>query len=284
MNTYLEVGENYYSGFQKFNVFADPAIRKCVLAFVPLMSMQIPGVSIIPPGMTREIFFILMFLCYMAPAALVIAGGMPLSGWLWYLSAAFFFGCATIPPALDASNYTLLFLAPSAFSLWRLDRVAPHVFLAIGYKTEKINLFREVSMALLMGSVLILYTWLGQILIRKEDINIQHIDKYLWVISTGALYYGVLWGILYGVLMRRFLDMRFNIMLPILINIVITSIYWIPSMLGYSNRIEITVGGAIIQGLACNMALGATYYFCRTTRPVLAAFIIQYLFLKALVF
>ena len=283
MNICFKSGETYYSGFQRFNILADPAFRKCLLAFVPLMAIQTPGVMILRPGMAREIFFILLFLVYMVPAAFTIAGGMPASGWIWYIAAAACYAAGTIPIALGAKYECLLFMAPAAFCLMKVNKAAPHIFKALGY-TSPAKPALEAALTVLLSSVIISNLWLGQILIRKSVIHFQAPEKYLWLAATSSLYYGALWGLLYGVLMRKFMDMRYNIVLPITLNVLLTSLYWIPSMLGYNAKLEMVIGGVILQGIVCHITFGMSYFYCRSTRPLLVAFVLQYLFLKMVTF
>jgi hypothetical protein len=283
MSAPFAAGAGYYPGFQKFKITADPTFRRCLLAFVPLMAMLIPGVSIIPPGMRREILFICIFLAYMFPAAIVIGGGLPVSGWLWYSAAAALFAAATVPIPLGFSYNFLFLLIPSLFCLTKVNSSNPQVFKTLGYTTSA-KPAMEIVFTTLAAAVLISYVWIGQAFIRKMGVVVLPLDKYIWFAATSALYYGVLWGILYGVLMRRFMEFRYNIVLPIALNIFIMFAYWIPSILSYNMKLEIAIGGSIMQSFSCQVALGMTYFYCRTTRPLLAAFVIHYLFLKTVSF
>lgn len=283
MRAYFKTGDNYYSGFQRFNILADPQFRKCLLAFIPLSAMQIPGVMILAPGQHREILFIAMFLVYMLPAAISIAGGMPAAGWAWYAAAAAFYAAGTIPMALGASPAFLLFLIPALLCFARVDRIAPHLLAALGYKAPP-RPAKEIAFTLIATAGLVLYLWLGQALIRKSGVRILPPEWYVWLAATSALYYGTLWGLLYGVLMRRFLDMRYNLVLPIVLNVAIAILYWFPSILGYEIKLEIAIAGSILQGFSSQVALGMTYFFCRSSRPLLAGYVLHYLFLKTLIF
>lgn len=283
MNILFKTGENYYSGFQRFNILTDRTFRRCLIAFFLLIAVQAPMSIVTPPGMFREIFFILMFLAYMLPAALVLAGGMPAAGWRWYAAAAGLYAAGTIPIAIGGSYFYLLFTLPAMLCFMMANRTAPHLLVALGYKTPAMPA-TEVAYTILIAAVFISYTWLGQALIKKSGFEIHSTGEYLWLIATSALYYGTLWGILYGIFLRRFLDMRYEIVAPIALNIILMSMYWVPSVIGYSVNPKLAVSGSILQSFASQLALGMAFYFCRSTRPLLAGFIIYYLFVKSINF
>jgi hypothetical protein len=283
VNIFFKTGENYYSGFQKFNILDDRTFRGCLIAFVILIALHIPAIIALPTGPYRECYFILVFLAYMLPAALVLAGGMPAAGWLWYAATAAFYAAATIPVALGASYFFLLLLLPALLCFVMVDRITPGLLAALGYKAPA-KPATEITFTILTAAVLIAYTWMVQALIGKGGFRIMPVEKYLWFLATSVLYYGTLWGILHGLFMRRFLDMRYENVVPIALNAILMSLYWIASVLGYSAAsLQFLIGGAILMGIASQVTLGLAFYFCKSARPLLAAYAIYYLFLKSAV-
>lgn len=282
MEALYKTSDNYYSGPQRFNILSDRVFRGCIPVFLGFTALQVPVVAAMPPGDRREIFFVLMFLVWMLPAAIVLAGGMPAAGWRWYAGFAAFFAAATALPALGASHFFLLLIVPALLCFAGADRTTPHLLAALGYRARPMPV-KEISLALLSAVVLMLYTWLGQKLIRKSGFEIHTVGRYVWLLATSALYYGTLWGIMHGLLMRRFLEMRYQIGFPVVMNIALITLYWIPSVLGYSMvDMKLAIGGSFLQAIASQTALGMSFYLCRSTRPLAAAYVMYYLFLKSI--
>jgi len=284
MNVYFKTDERYYSGFQKFNLLEDRTFRGCIIIFFILVLLHIPSIAAIPPGKYRDLYFISVFLIYLYPAAFIVAGGMPAAGWLWYGAGAFFFIAATVPIAFGASYYFLLFIVPAFVCIAMTNRIAPHLLEALGYKARPKTAI-ETVFAVLIAAVLCVFTWMGQALIRKNSFQILPVPKYIWYVATGVLYYGILFGILYGMLMRRLLDMRYEIWLSMALNAVLMSSYWIPSAIGYSTiDLQMVVVGVALQSFASQTTFCLSFFFCRSSRPLLAAYVIYYLFIKSALF
>jgi len=246
--------------------------------------MQVVGAVSFTPGPNRDIFFILLFLIYMIPASFSLAGGMPASGWLWYAAAAALYAAATISVTLGASYFFLALIPVSLICLAMANRTAPHVLAELGY-TGSSKPIIEIVFTILIAGVLISYTWIGQVLIRKSGFEVLPVTKYLLHLSICTLYYFPFWGILLGLLMRRFLDMRYEVTAPIALNTTIMSVYWMLSLIGRHNmKVHYMIAGAVLQAIASQASLGLAFNFFRSTRPLLAAYVIYYLFLQTVVF
>ncbi len=284
MNVYFKADKGYYSGFQKFNLLRDRTFRGCIIVFFILVLMHIPSIVAISPGKYRDLYFILVFLIYVYPAAFIVAGGMPAAGWMWYGFGAAFFAIATIPIAFGASYFFLLFIIPTLFCMAITNGIAPHLLASLGYKTRPKPLIESIF-AVLIAAVLCVFTWMGQALIRKNSFQILSAPQYIWYVATGVLYYGILFGILYGMLMRRLLDMRYEIWLPMALNAVLMSSYWIPSAIGYSTiDMQMVAVGVALQSFTSQTTFCLSFFFCRSSRPLLAAYVMYYLFLKSALF
>lgn len=282
MNFYYKAGENYFPGFQKFNIFADPVFRKGIAAFAGLCMIAGPTSFAVSPGLKRELCYVLIYLCYMTPATIIVAGGMPPAAWRWYAAFAVFFACGTIPVVLGAPYTVMVCLIPAVFSVLQMCRIAPGVPAALAYdKPAKPSV--DFAFGVILSVVLIAYSWIGQQMIGKGAYRLLSVKEYIWYFCTGALYYGTLWGLFYGLLMRRLLDMRYDLITPMALNIVMNSIYWIPSALGYGLKPEVAIGGSVLQSLTLQSAICMTFYFHRSSWPPFAAYGIYYLFIKSVV-
>lgn len=282
MNIFFKTGEEYYTGFQKFNILTDRTFRACLIVFFLFIAIQLPGVLIIRPGMNREIFLIVLFLLYVLPAIFIVAGGMPARGWLWYAAAALFFAAATIPPARGASYHFLLFLPASIACMLMVNRIAPGLLAAIGYKSP-LKPAMEITFTLLSSAILITFLWLVQNLIRKSGYQFLPADEYVWHAATSALYYGTFWALFHGLMMRRFLDMKYEVSVPIALNTILISIYWVPATLGYKTMsVHFLVGAVLLQAIASQVVIGMTFYYTRSARPLMAIYVIYYLALRTM--
>lgn len=281
MNIYFETRENYYSGFQKFNILKDRTFQGCLIVFAILLVMHFPASKGYLAGPYRDCYFISLFLVYMLPAVFILAGGMPAAGWRWYAAAALFYAAATIPVSFGASYFFLLLTLPSVFFFVKLDRTAPGLFAALGYK-ERAMPAKEIIFTILTSATLIGITWMAQTMVRKNGFAFLPFFKYFYFIATSTLYYGTLWGLLYGLLMRRFIDMRYENAFPVALNIILMSAYWFCSMTGYDGvTTSNMIAAATLQSLASQTTFGLNFHFTKSARPLLATYVIFYLFVKS---
>lgn len=273
----------FYSGFQKSKLLADPLLRKCILIYVGLAIINAPFSLLIPPSMKRETIFILSTLFYLFPMAISLAGGMSKPAWRWYAAFCALYLAGTIPAAYEIAPASMIVLPAAAYCLWRGHLLAPNIVAAFGYNARMQSLQKEIFAVAATTAVLVFYTYLGTIQIVHGHFFILPAWKYCFHIATAVLYYSIHWGILFGILMRRFLAKNFEPPAPIAVNVFLIFTYWLPSVLGYVEAGKAFVG--VVGGaFSSQITLGLSYYFCRSTRPLIISYILFYLFIKTVVF
>lgn len=283
MNVNFKSGSIYYPGIQRFYITRDSTFRKALVVFALLAAIQIPVAVMFKPGPLREVAYVLMFLVYVVPAAVVLAGGACGEFWKWYTAGATFFAISTTAFALGAPGHVLLLILASLPCFYMCHVKASHVLFSLGY-TGRLNPLYEIVFILVISGSLISYTALGQVLIRRTEIHIPTLSQYIWYGTTSALYYGTLWGIIHGIIMKRFLDMRYEIAVPVIVSTMIMIIYWMPPILSYTMKLEMAISGVVLMSLSSQIILGMAFYYCRTTRPLVIGYVIYYMFLKSIVF
>lgn len=272
----------FYSGFQKSKLLADPLLRKCVLIYLGLAVINAPFSLLMPPSMKRETIFILSTLFYLLPMAISLAGGMPKAAWRWYAAFCLFYIIGILPAAFEKVPASMLILSGAVYCLRRIHVLAPNIAAAFGFNTSIKFPLKELFAIVATASVLVFYMYLATIKIVHGHLVVLPAWKYIFHFITGILYYSVHWGVLHGILMRRFLAKNFEPPAPIAVNMFLIFIYWLPSVLGYVEYGKAVVG-VVGAALSSQITLGLSYYYCRSTRPLIISYMFLYLFIKTAV-
>ncbi|MFC1474400.1 hypothetical protein ACFLQK_00010 [bacterium] len=278
MNFFFKTTDEYYPGFQKLSLFSDVTFRRTVFLFVSFA--VISGAFsrfLIGPG--REVMNIALSLCYVFPYGIWLSGGMPRRGWAWYACFAVLFLSGTVPAILAGRTVFLLSVPAALFCLYMVHRSAPWIMKSFGYM-EKFEMWKEIPLTGISSVLFVILTYNVYATVQGIKVGFMPVENYLVYSVIGLSTYGVSLGILFGILMRRLLDMRFELYQAIMVNACLFFIMLSPTVIGLDNM-AVTLAGVLGTSLLSQFVLGLGFYYCRSTRYVLLAYLAFYLFYKS---
>jgi hypothetical protein len=266
--------ESFYEGFQKTSLFADRTVRISAFIFVIAGLIDIPFKFLFPSGFKSELSSMLVLILFIFPISTRLIGGISRASWKFYAGFGIFF-LSGLVPALWGSPIYLLLMLPAVCFLALLLRAEPGILRSFGYSGKPFSL-REVLIALLVFSIFALFTYIATAIVQKSKFILHPSVSYLLQFLIVFPEYLVAWGILYGVLMKRLLELKFEPLVPIIINIVFTVVWWV------STAVNVKEPGMMFAGIfawatAVHLISGMTYYFTGSTRPILFAWALNYI-------
>ncbi|MFA6447913.1 MAG: hypothetical protein WCX65_00455 [bacterium] len=266
--------ESFYEGFQKTNIFADRTVRITAFIFVIAGLIDIPFKFIFPAGFKSELGSMLVFILLIFPISTRLIGGISRASWKLYAGFGIFFLSGLIP-TLWGSPVFLLLMIPSVCFLALLLRAEPGILRSFGYSEKPLGM-REVLIALLTFSLFALFTYIATVMVQKSKFILHSPISYLLQFLIVVPEYLVAWGILYGVLMKRLLELKFEPMVPIFLNIVFTLVWWVSTAVNVKDP-GMMFAGIFAWAIAVHMISGMAYYFTGSVRPVLFAWSLNYI-------
>lgn len=279
----FEATARFRPGFQKLRLLDDPILRRSIFIIAFCSLITIPLYLALPKSY-NEIIMVIRDLILLLPCALWAGGGLPRRARLLYIPFASLFAIGIIGIKMGGPDWFVLFSLASLPFAYAIHRSAPHLGRELGF-TDKVSIPAEVSATALMSGSSIFLGWYG----------LSHANKLIFkspfpgpadfaaVALTGLLHYGALYMLMYGVLFRRLLKMRFQLIIPITLNVALLSMTMLSDALLMQNKL-MGLFSILVICLTLQFGYGIAFYFCRSTRMVVASHVIFYLFYKTLVF
>lgn len=277
MQVMLKATDAFAPGFQRFHLLQDRMFRLAAVAYPCLAALTIVLNEI---HSARPVWDLVIYLLFLMPVGVSMAGGAPRAAYMWWVAFCALWTAAAAPLFHGAGMLALLPAAPALYCLWRAHRAAPHILKAFGYN-ENIPFRRELLFSLIPAMLLILVTHFASTRILHYSYSYMGVENYLFLICRGMPCYAVTFGLMYGLLMRRLLNMRMEIVPIIIINVVLFVIQWVPVSLVNENPVD-ALAGTVGTAFAIQISLGLAFLFCRSTRMILLAYMIYYVFYKSL--
>ncbi|HOX28069.1 MAG TPA: hypothetical protein PLQ76_02815, partial [bacterium] len=220
--------ESFCEGFQKANIFAERDVRVSALIFVLFGAIVTPFKYLIPAGFKSESVSMIVLILFVFPLSTTLMGGISRRAWKLYAGFGVFFLLGLVP-ALWGFPVYLVFLPPAVLFLILFLRAEPKIAVRFGYSGKPVSL-SEVLMALLSSAVFITITYIAIVMVTKTKFYLHPFRDYFFEFIIVVPEYFVAWGIMYGVLTKRLLNMKFEILIPILINVLLTIVWWAPTI------------------------------------------------------
>jgi len=281
MGVLMAKTKSYHPGFQKLSLFADGTFRKTVFLLCSNAAL-VALLSVLFPSPQREVIYISTLLLFVFPFAAAMAGGMPSAGWRWYACFGITFAAGSIPVFLGASDLYMLFLALSVLCFVKLHGNAPGLLEKFGY-LGRVEPAKEISFSILSSAVFVFLSYLALVRVTHNGTVFLGMGKYILYSALCILTYGLFFGVMYGMLARRLLKLRYELVTAILINVTLLLVTWLPGIIGASNPAQ-ALAASFMSCLVTQFTLGMVYYYCRSTRPIIFAYLIYYLYYKSALF
>ena len=281
MNFDFKSTDTFYPGVQKSSLFSNETLRKSLVVFAAACLLDFVGCLFVPVGLKRESVWIIVSMLAMYPGAFWMAGGLPRAAWPWYAGFALCGTAAVLPPVAYGYYKTIVFAAPAVFFFYVLSRKAPNITKKSGYQ-NRMPLLHETGGVLLAAAVLIYPTYY---VLGAKHVRMPHLlpKQYALVLIIGLLEYGPIFAIILGMLMNRMLSLNFQLIMSVVINSVLLFACWAPGFYGDPGGAMVVAGG-VMMALLCAFTISLVYYYCRSPRPVMIAYMLFFLFYKPLIF
>ena len=279
MQGYYEFTENYYPGFQKASLLSDVILRKTFFIFTGVTLVTIPLCYIVPDKYLN-VMFVLIGLVLTLPLCFGLAGGLPASVRGLYAASAALFALGTVPVLMGGSGWFLVLVPLSLFLFYRLHRKAPHLLQAFGYTGYSASL-REILLTAGCLAVLVVSTWYAFEKTQSVSFLSLNPKTFFMLLCAGIIIVAPVYGAFFGILTRRLLDMKYQLGIAIIINIVLYNIISLPAALIYENP-GLALLGNLSFAVVQQIVLGLAYYFCRSARIMFFAQLFFYVFLETI--
>jgi len=279
MDLRMEATDKYYPGFRKFNLFSDAVFRRVVVLVIGGAIIDSVCNYFIPyHAPERELVGSFRTLIYLLPVYIMLSGGFNPRALVYYVLFALMFGAGQAASIYGSPLMSALFFPAAAACFWLFHKNSRSTLASLGF-LENISFLKEIVF-IIPASAILIYPSYAAFSINHTELRFLGYDHYFKLLFIGLLTYGTLFGILYGVLTRRLLELRFQIVVPVVLNTLLHFSFWLPAIIGYEQSLK-SVFAVFMSCLLAQFTMSMAYYYTRSVRVVILIYLIYYLFYKS---
>jgi hypothetical protein len=269
----------FYPGTQRIRLFAERVVREPILFFAVYTVLATP-MYMIAPRRWQVAIDIAISVVAVFPFTVRLAGGASKSAWAWYACSGALLLAALIPFNVFSFEPGVILVVPALFCFLMFHRRAPHVLKAFGYM-EKPNPALELMYFVMLTGVFMMMSYSLMRASNELRIKLFSTLEYAVLALECLLMYFALFGMMFGVLMRRLLNLRFLLAVPIAVNSIILMFYFLPAAVNHGGLV-MAVTSTIVVSIVVQTGMGLVYYFSRSTRVIIFFYVVYYIWYKTL--
>jgi hypothetical protein len=281
LSEYYKYTSSYYPGARKLRLTADAAFRKTMLFMTINVVLTIP-VNCFFKGNINIVINLIKYLTAIIIFGIVIAGGSPRRGWAWYAGFCAFSVAGVTPVIMYGTAASLALLPLAGICFFMFHKNAPWILDRLGF-LEKGLISREIFFSLTCGFIFILFTYHTLLTLGHKQFVPMEADKYVAYMWIGLIEYGMYFGITYGILLRRLLQMKYELFGLIVLNVFLLFVFWLPVLIGRPENLVLSIAALFAGAFIVQFTIAMAFYFCRSTRFVIVSYIVYYMIVKSMV-